>query len=107
MNKGIFYQKYESQLQVFDNRVDLVFSALLKPGGRKTIPKAPTPIVTVPEVNTQPTPETGFNNGQYFTLLLFNRGLGRKITRITSSTITMELCSKLVFDYKIKSDSDV
>ena len=84
MNKGIFYQKYESQLQVFDNRVDLVFSALLKPGGRKTIPKAPTPIVTVPEVNTQPTPESGFTNGEYFALLLFRRGLGRKRTQVTS-----------------------
>ena len=45
LRKGIFYQQFGKVLQVFDNRINLLFSAVKKPEGRTSIPKAPTPIV--------------------------------------------------------------
>ena len=45
LRKGIFYQQFGKVLQVFDNRINLLFSAVKKPEGRTSIPRAPTPIV--------------------------------------------------------------
>ena len=108
MMKGIFYQQFGQVFQVFDNRINLIFTAIKKPQGRTAIPKAPTLIVPDPEpVVTAPTASSGFSSGKYFTLLLFNRGQGRKRTQISDDKIVLQLCSTLTFNYKLNENNRI
>ena len=107
MNKAVFYQKFEDKLQLFDNRINLLLTGIFKEGGRDAIPEAPKIAPIVPVINTQPSSGSGFTSGDYFILLLYSRGAGRRRVQITESTITLNLCSSLSFDYKILDSSHI
>lgn len=60
-----------------------------------------------PSNDNSPGSSSGFPQGKYFLLLLYNRSLGRVQVSITSITITLQICSQLIFNYSLGENSSL
>jgi hypothetical protein len=107
IQKISFYRKFDGILELYDNNINLIINAKFKPSGRTVIPESLQPVAQGPVINTKPTTETGFTEAKYFLLLLLQRTAGRRPVQVTSFNITIELCSTIIFEYKILSATDI
>lgn len=102
VQKVAFYRKFDQRLELYDNAINLLFSAIFKPIGNTATPTTVSASIAATANNMATfSPAGGFAAGKYFLLLLFNRSLGRIQGMVTSNTITFQLCSQMVFNYSL------
>lgn len=91
-----FYQRFGNTLQLYDNTINLLFSALDTKRPLENITNFTNTSSPAAQNVIEPLPQgkiSGFASGKYYLLLLFKRSLGRAILDLTENTLAFKICS--------------
>lgn len=103
-----FYQKLDDRLYLYDGSITIVATALFNTRQATIIPtNSQSPVQEVTPITATPNPSVGLTAGRYFLLLLYKRSYGRQSVQVTSSTLTLNICSSLTFSYKLQPNSTI
>jgi hypothetical protein len=83
-----FFRKFGDTIQLYDSSINLLLSGSYL-SSQSNIPSVPFTVSTI----IKPLISSGFTQGVYYILLLYQRNLGRVQVSLNSSNISLKLCS--------------